>query len=57
MSEEVICKNIGWGTSQVVQWLRLHTPHAGAGGSQYRSQHGLIPRQGTRSLTMEHKLF
>ena len=30
-----------WGTSLVVQWLRLHDPNAGTSGS--------IPGQGTRS--------
>jgi len=36
-----------WGTSLVVQWLRLHT--ANAGGL------GLIPGQGTRSHMLQLK--
>ena len=41
------CKNEKhlWGTSLVVQWLRLHIPKA-------RDQ-GLIPGQGTRPLPTE----
>ena len=34
-------KYTNWGTSLVVQWLRLHAPNAGGLGS--------IPGQGTRS--------
>ena len=37
-----------WGTSLVVQWLRLHPPHAGDLGS--------IPGQGTRSQILQLKI-
>ena len=38
-------QNWGWGTSLVVQWLRLHDPNAGGLGS--------IPGQGTRSRVLQ----
>ena len=38
-------KNVKWGTSLVVQWLRLRAPNAGSLGS--------IPGQGTRSHTLQ----
>ena len=38
-------RKLGLGTSLVVQWPRLHTPHAGALGS--------IPGQGTRSHMLQ----
>ena len=44
-----VISRLNWGTSLVVQWLRLHALNAGGPGS--------IPGQGTRSLMPQLKIL